>query len=267
MRPTFKEEEEMPWVPRGSLKKIKSPKNRREIRINRLLEQYNKLENFCLKKEDEYEELAMENNYLIDYVKEIVKDEKVFICKNNYISMWTKLRPHLSTFCRTCALRSFFMLPDYQTGLTNEKGRGYIYFIELNGFIKIGMTKQVNPFKRITTYITENPGRLKLLWLIETYNSTQLEKNLHEIFIEKGYHHNREWFNIKPKALINILSNLREVYSKNKAIFMLKKTYNWFNYEGIRNCSLAEGGSIKEAEMRDRYAGKMKNYIEGYLEL
>ena len=253
------EKEEMPWIPRGSLKGIKNPKNKRETRINRLLEQYDKLEDFCLRREDKYEELVRVNTSLIDCVKEIIEEHDIPLCKNSFRSMWANLRPHLKFLCRTCATRNSFRLENYQTGLTDEKGRGYIYFIELNWFIKIGMTRKFNPFERITAYKTENPGRLKLLWLIETYNSVQLEKKLHEIFTEKGYHHNREWFNITPITLINVLSSLREIYRESKAIFMLKHTYDWFNRENAEKCSTGIGGEVAEADRRDREA-KMRDY-------
>lgn len=83
----------------------------------------------------------------------------------------------------------------------------YIYIIQdINGFIKIGHSKNVN--KRLKQLQTAHRAKLKLIAYAQA--PTYIEKRLHKMFF---YHRcNGEWFECTQELLNTLIEYLQERY-------------------------------------------------------
>lgn len=79
---------------------------------------------------------------------------------------------------------------------------GFIYFIKLNEFTKIGMA--TNPQQRLLELSVSSPYPLTLLRSVQTPTMRSSENALHNHFSK--YHYAREWFLIPNEMLKDFLS-------------------------------------------------------------
>ena len=86
---------------------------------------------------------------------------------------------------------------------------GFIYFVEKDGYVKIGRSK--DPTKRIEAFTSNHPTdnkKVKLLHIIESYDIVRHEKEFHNIFASKRI--SGEWFELSDED-IRIIKEFKEV--------------------------------------------------------
>lgn len=71
---------------------------------------------------------------------------------------------------------------------TKRRTAGFVYFVECEGFVKIGYSE--TPRWRPHDFATGNPFECRLIGLVE--GGSDCEKDLHRRF--KKHHHRGEWF-------------------------------------------------------------------------
>lgn len=89
------------------------------------------------------------------------------------------------------------------------KVKRYIYCIKCGNYYKIGKAKKLN--NRIKTHQTSNPNKIELIFEELVSNCNEVEKEIHEIFVNKRY--KGEWFKLDKDDLI-ILKNKLKLYAK-----------------------------------------------------
>jgi hypothetical protein len=76
----------------------------------------------------------------------------------------------------------------------NQPGAGgWIYFIQCEGFVKIGQTRKMVK-SRIIELQTGNPFPLKLVGILKTDNMDRDEKKIHSMFRRYRVRRRGEWF-------------------------------------------------------------------------
>lgn len=83
-------------------------------------------------------------------------------------------------------------------------GGGFIYFIECEGYVKIGLTAN-HVTERVAQMQTGCPFELKLLKVIVSRNMRRDEGVIHEMFGQ--YRHRGEWFKLPPAAMALVNQN------------------------------------------------------------
>lgn len=83
---------------------------------------------------------------------------------------------------------------------------GYVYFLECDGHIKIGWTKNVR--RRIAEMQTSNPHTIELRDAIADDDAQMLERLLHAFF--SGCRHNGEWHSVNADELETIAKRFEE---------------------------------------------------------
>lgn len=86
-----------------------------------------------------------------------------------------------------------------------------IYFIECDGYVKIGYTTQLN--RRVKSFATSNPHPVKLL--ASAPGNVEDEQELHKRFRE--LHHRGEWFRKTPELLAGIKAACGQLVDKDAA--------------------------------------------------
>lgn len=128
-------------------------------------------------------------------------------------SLISAANSHIQKFKNDESVRAFNkrFMRDHQQKLSDDlnksikeksKQSGYIYLMldEVNGFIKIGYSK--NPLHRERTLQSEKPT-IKLIFKAQA--SLKFEKEMHEFFSE--YRVRGEWFNVEPNVIIEIIDS------------------------------------------------------------
>ena len=89
---------------------------------------------------------------------------------------------------------------------------GFVYIVEFlkQDCVKIGMTNEVDPFKRINSFKTYAPYGIKTLALIETNNASFLESVLHKKYKLKRIESNREFFKLSKEDIEDIKNNFEK---------------------------------------------------------
>ena len=81
----------------------------------------------------------------------------------------------------------------------NRQSVEYVYLVtDRSGYYKIGRTKNLK--QRMRALNTGNSQGVRLVGQIPTYNSPQLEKDIHRYL--RAYHHRGEWFKYDRNAQV-----------------------------------------------------------------
>lgn len=91
----------------------------------------------------------------------------------------------------------------------DKKPDGYIYILKLKGFnlYKIGVS--ANPKRRIYDIDSNSPFGIKTMCLEFFKNVYELEECIHDSF--KLNHKRKEWFEIHPDDIKELISELKEM--------------------------------------------------------
>lgn len=87
-----------------------------------------------------------------------------------------------------------------------RKSPGYVYFVQCNNVVKIGMAKDLN--NRVKVYGVNSPFKTKLLHYIKTENKKELEAFFHETFSNKRT--DGEWFELTKQDIKDIKDGIYE---------------------------------------------------------
>lgn len=123
----------------------------------------------------------------------------------------------------------------------------YVYLIKCSIYYKIGFSK--NPKSRLNTVKTHNPFDVKLFATLKTDNYLEIEKRLHQLFINKNS--NREWFELNEDDL----TKLKIDYGFNFLI-----PINSVKNNEVKNTSVLN--EIKEFRIDNNKIDYIKEYFE-----
>lgn len=73
------------------------------------------------------------------------------------------------------------------------KNKQYLYIVRCNNAYKIGVSSL--PEQRVSLIKTDNYQEVEVLHIIQLEHAYEVEKDLHDVLKEEGYHIRGEWFN------------------------------------------------------------------------
>ena len=153
------------------------------------------------------------------------------------------------TTCRTKGVGANLVCRWFFNYMKEQINKESVYLLKYVGRkeVKIGMSKDLNPMKRVQQYNTYSATGVEVLGIIECLNSRITEKNIHHEFNHKK--NNGEWFNLTDEDVEYIIDKYTDCE--------YKKAYEMFLY---RYCNrIIEDKYDSDYELK---AKTSENFIE-----